>query len=193
MKLKVLVSSIAACFLFSAAAQADDASCPVAAQEDMNARFGLTSSGQPTSTITQCLSVRKKIKVVVNVSNKEMNAAKNISQQINNVQNMVSNYENMYGIAAGEDGYQIAVIAHGAGGRFLLNDDAHLRTYGTANTTKAAVEALINKGVNVIMCQNTMKANNWVSADLIPGVTEVPAGVTGVTDYGMQGWVVLTP
>lgn len=193
MKLKVLASSIAACFLFSAAVQADDTNCPVAAQQDMNARFGLTSSGQPTSAITQCLSVRKKIKVVVNVSNKEINAAKNISQQINNVQNMVSNYETMYGIAAGEDGYQIAVIAHGAGGRFLLNDDAHLRTYGTVNTTKAAMEALINKGVNVIMCQNTMKANNWVSADLLPGVTEVPAGVTGVTDYGMQGWVVLTP
>lgn len=189
----MLASSIAACFLFSATAYADDTTCPAAAQADMDARYGLTTDGRPTSAITQCLSVREKIRAVVNVSSKEMHAAKNISQQINNVQNMVSNYEGMYGIPAGKEGYQIVVIAYGAGGRFLLNDDAHLRTYGTVNTTKAAIEALINKGVKVFMCQNTMKTNNWVSADLIPSVTEVPSGVTGVTDYGMKGWVVLTP
>lgn len=193
MKLKMLATSIAACFLVSTAAIADDATCPAAAQTEMDARYGLTTDGRPTSAITECLSVREKIRVAVNVSSKDMNAAKNISQQINNVQNLVSNYEGMYGIPAGKDGYQIVVIAHGAGGRFLLNDDAHLRTYGTVNTTKAAVQALINKGVKVMMCQNTMKASNWVSADLIPGVTEVPAGVTGITDYGMRGWVVLTP
>ncbi len=92
-------------------------------------------------------------------------------------------------------GYQLVVIAHGSGGRFLLSDDAYNRNYGgtAGNTTRATVEALIAKGVKVFMCQNTMKANNWVTADIIPGVKEVPSGVTAVADYGMRKWVVLTP
>jgi intracellular sulfur oxidation DsrE/DsrF family protein len=55
------------------------------------------------------------------------------------------------------------------------------------------VEALVAKGIPIYMCQNTMSGNNWVTADLIPGVQEAPAGVVAITDFGMRGWVVLTP
>lgn len=165
------------------------ATCPPNAQAAMDSQFGAG-----TSANTTCLSVRHNIKAAVNLSTTAVNAKTGISQTLTNVSNMVENYEDMYGLAVKKD-YQIVTIAHGAGARYLLSDEAYNRTYtvATGNPSRAALEALMAKGVVVYMCQNTMRANTWMSADLIPGVKQVPAGVTALVDYGLRGWVVLTP
>lgn len=165
------------------------ATCPTAAQTAMNTEFG---SG--TSTITTCITVRDNIKTAINLGTSALNPKSGVSQIINNVNNMIQNYEGMYGLKLNDD-YRITVVAHGPGGRFLLTDEAYNRTFSvtTGNPSRAAMEALIAKGIPIYMCQNTMRANNWRSSDLIPGLKQAPAGVVSLVDYGMQGWVVLTP
>jgi intracellular sulfur oxidation DsrE/DsrF family protein len=166
-----------------------NATCPANAQVDMDAKFGAG-----TSAITQCIYKRHDIRVAINMSTNVLNPKSGISQTLNNVNNMIANYEGMYGLTLGE-GYRIAIVAHFAGGRFLLSDAAYNRSFNvtTGNPSRAAVEALVAKGIPIYMCQNTMSGNNWVTADLIPGVQEAPAGVVAITDFGMRGWVVLTP
>lgn len=163
--------------------------CPVAAQTTMDTAFG---SG--TSAITTCIKVRDNIKSAINLGTVALNSKSGISQTITNVNNMIQNYEGMYGLERNDD-YRITVVAHGAGGRFLLTDEAYNRTYAvtTGNPSRAAMEALIAKGIPIYMCQNTMRANSWRTSDLIPGLKQTPAGVVSLIDYGMQGWVVLTP
>lgn len=163
--------------------------CPSAAQATMDSQFGAE-----TSANTTCLSVRDNIKAAVNLSTTVLNAKTGVSQTLTNVKNMVDNYERMYGLVVKED-YLVSVVAHGAGARYLLSDEAYNRTYAvtTGNPSRAALEALMAKGVVVYMCQNTMRANTWISADILPGVKQVPAGVTALVDYGLRGWVVLTP
>lgn len=180
--------------VMSVSVWADD-TCPAAAQTAMDAKFGTTLSGVSTSAITHCLNVRDEIRVAVNVSNAAINGKNFINQQINNAKNMVDNYEGMYGLTYGK-GYRIAVVVHGAAGKFLLTDMATVARGGAPGSndpTINAVNYLMSKGVKVYMCQNTMTGNGYVTADLIPGVEEVPAGVTATADFGMRGWVVLSP
>lgn len=180
----------------SSGVMAGDFTCPAAAQAAMDAEFLSTVDGVPTSAITQCLGVRKSIKIAVNVSAKDINGKNGILQQINNVKNMVDNYEKVYGITQGA-GYDIAVIAHGSAGKYMLDSAVYDSKYpgdigGNAKTVEA-INYLLSRGVKVFMCQNTMHSNQFVTADLIPGLREVPSGVTAVIDYGMREYVVITP
>lgn len=167
-----------------------DTTCPAAAQAAMDQTFG-----PGTSANTACLVHRHHIRVALSMSSAVLNPKSGINQTLTNALNMVANYENMYGLTPGDEGFRIAVVGHFQGGQFLLNDAAYNRVHNvtTGNPSRAAVEQLLADGMQVIMCQNTMRANGWKTSDLIPGVTEVPAGVTALTDFGMSGWVVLTP
>lgn len=165
------------------------ATCPQAAVDAMNIDFG-----PGTSDVTKCLTVRDDIRVAVNLSTSTLNPKSGISQTINNVKNLIQNYEGIYGLTLNDE-YEVVVVAHFAGGRFLLNDDAYNRTYAvtTGNPTRVDIEALVAKGIPIYMCQNTMRSNQWVSADLIPGVLQVPGGVAALVDYSLQHWALLTP
>ena len=162
--------------------------CPVDQQASMDGEFGAG-----TSAITACNVHRHHIRVAISMGSGTLNPKKPINQVLVNVSNMVANYETFYGLTVGDEGYRIAVVAHFQGGKTLLNDEAYNRLFGTSNPATATVQALMAKGVQFIMCQNTMRGNGWKTADLIPGVTEAPAGVAALTDFGMSGWVVLTP
>ncbi len=193
MKTGLVLFGVAALFaantVWADADYAGDTTCPAAAQTAMDATFG-----PGTSSITSCIAKRHNIRVAISMSSATLNPAKGIGQTIVNVQNMVQNYEGMYGLTL-HHGYDIAVVGHFAGGRFLLTDAAYNATYGvqTGNPSRTAVQALLEHGITFVMCQNTMRANHWVTSDLIPGVQEAPAGVVALTDYGMRGWVLLTP
>lgn len=169
-------------------AEPSDKPCPPLAQSQMDDEFGAGTAAQ-----TLCLQDRKNVKSVVNVSSAAVNKT-GVGQQIVNVKNMVDNYSGMYDMRVDED-YHIVVVAHGAGGRWLLTDDAYNRTYAvtTGNPSRATVEALLQKGVRFFMCQNTMRGLGWKTEDLIPGVKQVPAGVTAVVDFAKEGYVPLTP
>lgn len=181
--------------------------CPVDAQirMDMPADPANLQFGPGTSEVTECLKNRTHVQVVVNVSSKDING-KGIQQQINNVNNMWDSYESLYGMKIDRD-YVIKVVVHGLAGKYLLNDSVFVAKYPTeakvitesdgsvhlGSPTGKLVRDLIAKGITVYMCQNTMKNNGWATADLIPGLTQTPAGVTAVVDFAAQGFTLITP
>jgi len=192
MKLKLMLLAVLGLATNLAFAQGDRAPgntvCPVDQQASMDGEFGAG-----TSAITACNVHRDHIRVAISMGSGTLNPKKPINQVLVNVSNMVANYQTFYGLSAGDDGYQIAVVAHFQGGKTLLNDEAYNRLFGTNNPATATVQTLMAQGVHFIMCQNTMRGNGWKTSDLMPGVTESPAGVVALTDFGMSGWVVLTP
>lgn len=180
---------VAALVLSAPLAQAGPAkNCPPPARAQMDKGFGAGTSAQ-----TLCLQNRAGVKSVVNVSSVATNKT-GVSQQIVNVENMVDNYDGMYGMDINAD-YEIVVVAYGEGGRWLLTDDAYNRTFAvtTGNPSRAMVEALRQKGVKFLMCQNTMRGSGWKSADIIPGVKQTPAGVTAIVDFAKSGYIPLAP
>jgi len=190
MKKTGFISAILSGVLFlSGAAFADgDAThsnaCPSAYQTQIDGEFG---SG--TSAITTCITKRDDLKIVLNLSTNVLNpksvaAGAPLSQGLNNALLLVANFKNVYGINIGED-LKVNVVAHFQGGAFLLNS--------APQASHDAVVKLLAAGVHFYMCQNTMRANGWTTADLIPGVEEVPAGVVALTDFAQRGYAVITP
>lgn len=194
--ISVLALAIASVLSITAYAQDSDADegrgrsadCPYTAMNTMDNEFGAG-----TSANTTCIAKRHHIRTVINMSSADVNKTGR-AQQLVNVQNVVQNYEGMYGMQIDKD-YEIVVVGHGKGGKWLVNDAAYNAATGTTagNPSRALIEQLIAHGIPIYMCQNTMRGNGWKSSDLIPGVREVPAGVAAVIDLGERGYVVVTP
>lgn len=169
--------------------------CPPAYQAQIDQEFGLTADGTTTtSALTTCITKRSQIRNVLNLSTAVLNPKSGISQTLNNALLMVANYRDVYGINIGQD-LKINIVAHFQGGQFLLSNDAYNRIKGvtTGNPSAAAVQQLIADGVHFYLCQNTMRGNGWKTADLAPGVEEVPGGVVALADFAQRGWAVITP
>lgn len=163
--------------------------CPSQAVADMNAQFGAS-----TSTLTTCLQNLNKIKVVIAWNDAVLNKRSGAGQQAHSTRQMIQNYTGMYNLEPSRH-HDMLVVGYGAGGRWLLNDEAYNRVYGvtTGNPTRTAVEYLQTMNIRVFMCQNTMRGNGWVSQDLLPGVEMVPAGVVAVIDFASLGYLYAAP
>ena len=153
--------------------------------------YGSDSLGNKASELTTCLKKRNKVKALVAWNTRILHKSGN-GQQVINARNLMNDWERSYDMKAGEN-YKILIVAYGRGGRWTLNDEAFMAKYGTVNPSTALVESLLARGASVVMCQNTMKGNKWVTADLIPGITMVPAGVTALIDFQYQGYKYVSP
>lgn len=163
--------------------------CPAQAITDMNAEFGAG-----TSDLTSCAENRTAILEVVAWNSSALNKRSGAGQQPHSTNNMVKNYINMYGMTAGSD-FEVVAVGFSGGARWLLNDEAYNRTYNTntGNPSRTVIESLLANGAHIVMCQNTMRSNGWVTTDLAPGVTMVPAGAVTVVDLQESGYSYISP
>ncbi len=163
--------------------------CPAQAIINMDKQFG-----HGTSLNTTCSQVRTEIKDVFAWNSAGINKKKKLGQQVHVTRNSVNNYESIYGMEINKD-FEVIAIGYSGGGRWLLTDEAYNRTYGvtTGNPTGALTVSLVERGVKVYMCQNTMRGNGWVSSDLLPGVKMVPSGAVAILDFEHQGYKYINP
>lgn len=185
----IALLATSSCMQVSTARAAFVESCPTQAIADMEAEFGAG-----TSTRTTCLQNTKEIKILLAWNSSVINKRSGAGHQPHSTRQMLQNYTNMYGLSASK-ARDMIVVGYGPGGRWLLTDDAYNLKYGvtTGNPSRTAVEFLLSFGVQVFMCQNTMRGNGWVSADLLPGVEMVPAGVVAVIDFASLGYMYAAP
>lgn len=181
-------------------------SCPpdITAAIDTPGLYDAAADGTAASAKTLCLARTANLRVVVALNSAALNGAKTQSQQVANLNNIVTDYEK-YGLTIGED-VEVAVVGYGAGARWLLNDSAYDTFFGTdaavaeANPATAIVSALAAKGVKFFACQNTMsntKAPGSTASiktiDLAPEVNMVPAGVTALIDFQYLRYQYISP
>ncbi len=172
--------------------------CPDATTAAIDAKYGAALDGTSTSAMTTCLAHRENVKAVVSVNSADWNAKAGKARQVGNIFNLVDNYVDMYGMEAGKD-IEVVAIGYAAGARWWLTDEAFDRLHGTKpdvfepNPAKASVLAMLSKGVTIVMCQNTMKSNGYLTVDLIPGVNMIPSGVSGIVDFQYRGYIYLNP
>jgi intracellular sulfur oxidation DsrE/DsrF family protein len=200
MKLKLLFVVIGI-LISTGTAVADDntvskkgGDCSTALQSKIDSEFGAG-----TGKNTTCIAKRDDIRVVLNMSAPDLNPRNGFSQTLNNADAMLATYKAAYGINLGK-GLMLDVVAYAQGGQFLLTDAAYNKLkstptapYTAGNPSRAIVEKLLNAGVPIYMCQNTMRAFGWKTADVVPGVEQVPGGIVALVDYALRGWAVLTP
>jgi intracellular sulfur oxidation DsrE/DsrF family protein len=90
---------------------------------------------------------------------------------------------------------QIVAIFHGDAGYMLLNDVAYnrVRNWEQGNPYKDQIAELRRNGVDVEECAETMRANQWINADLLPG-TKVNTGANfRIVQLVQEGFIQLQP
>ncbi|HEY1885056.1 MAG TPA: DsrE family protein [Roseiarcus sp.] len=90
---------------------------------------------------------------------------------------------------------QMVAIFHGAIGYMLLDDDAFNRVRGSShgNPYKDQIAALIAGGVEIEECGETMLANHWRNADLLPGAKVDTGAIIRIVQLVQQGYVQIQP
>ena len=94
---------------------------------------------------------------------------------LNNVKNLQDDL--------GADKVTVEVVAYGPGIGMLKFDAP----------TNSRVSEAIKAGVIVNACENTMRNQKLVRADMHPNVTYVPAGVVEIVKRQHEGWAYLRP
>lgn len=86
-------------------------------------------------------------------------------------------------------------IFHGAIGYMLLDDDAYNRVRGSShgNPYKDQIAALMAGGVEIEECGETMLANHWRNADLLPGAKVDTGAIIRIVQLVQQGYVQIQP
>jgi intracellular sulfur oxidation DsrE/DsrF family protein len=189
-----LMLIVLAGFLSASSAMAAD-NAPQKKGANCPANFDVDDElGPGTTAVTTCIAKRDDIKVVLNLSTGVTNPKSGFSQTLSNAISMTDNYRGTYGIPIGK-GLEFSIVAHFIGARFLLSDAAYNKVAGvsTGNPSRRAVQALLDRGVHIYMCQLTMRNSGWMTEDLIPGVEQVPGGVVALADFALRGWAVITP
>jgi len=90
---------------------------------------------------------------------------------------------------------QIVAIFHGAAGYMLLGDVTYdkVRNWQQGNPYKDQIAGLIRSGVSVEECAETMRANHWRNADLLPGIKVNTGANFRIVQLVQEGFVQLQP
>lgn len=125
---------------------------------------------QPAETSAQATQVRNK--VVVQVSD---NDPQKWNLALNNARNLQDDL--------GSDQVELEIVVYGPGIGMLKSDSP----VGTR-----IADALKN-GIKVVACENTMRNQKLVYADMLPKIGYVPAGVVELMKKQQEGWAYLRP
>ena len=83
----------------------------------------------------------------------------------------------------GDEGVEAEIVAYGPGIGMLKGD----------SPVAKRIAAALKSGAKVVACENTMKAEKLVYADMLPDIGYVPAGVTELMKKQQQGWAYIRP
>ena len=83
----------------------------------------------------------------------------------------------------GAKNVEIEIVAYGPGIGMLKSDSAVGNRIGEA----------LSSGVKVVACENTMRGQKLVKADMLDGIGYVGAGVVEIMQRQQQGWSYLRP
>jgi len=83
----------------------------------------------------------------------------------------------------GAEAVELEIVVYGPGIGMLKADSP---------VGKRVADAL-KSGVKVVACENTMRAQKLVYADMLPAIGYVPAGVTELMRKQQQGWAYIRP
>lgn len=113
---------------------------------------------------------------------------KQISRWVDNVARLM----NLHGLAGvPKAALKVKVVVHGAAIFTLLNNAQYQERFQTDNPNLKVYEALLEAGVDIMVCGQSLIARKMVTKDLWPGVRIAHSALTTITTYVPQGYVLL--
>ncbi|WP_373553338.1 DsrE family protein [Haliscomenobacter sp.] len=113
---------------------------------------------------------------------------KQISRWVDNVARLM----NLHGLAGvPKAALKVKVVIHGGAIFTLLNNEQYQERFQTDNPNLKVYEALLEAGVDIMVCGQSLIARKMVTKDLWPGVKVAHSALTTITTYVPQGYVLL--
>lgn len=149
--------------------------------------------GAGTQAVTRCLKHNENVRVLFQMNQLYKNSKNDAPYAAENILNALEDYSVTHGIKDGH--YEVVVVAHSEGWRLML-DNVKLNAKGSVlprNPFQAQIQELMNKGVKIYFCLNTMRSKGVVKGDLIDGIEFVTSGVTAIPDFQRVGFQYVQP
>jgi intracellular sulfur oxidation DsrE/DsrF family protein len=196
--------------------------CPVGFVKDLSLD---DEFGPGTQELTRCIKVRTQVKMVVQINqfcsnntNPAAGCGTTPPYALNNISNILDDYEITHGMKPGKD-YEVVAVLHGPGGRMALKDTgingAGSQVSGR-NQFQSQVEGLMARGVKFYFCQNTTRTwmsqnpatpdvnvytslpkwtedGAWATDQIIDGMLYSTAGLTSIADFEALGYQYIQP
>ena len=137
-----------------------------------SALFLKAAGAQTAAPAVPAVTGQKRYKMVIQVSDKDP-ATWNLA--LNNAKNLQED--------VGAANVDVEIVVYGPGIGMVKLDSLN----------GARVAEAIKANVNVVVCENTMRAQKITTADLLPAMSYVPAGATEVMKKQSEGWAYLRP
>ena len=137
-----------------------------------SALFLKVAGAQTAAPAVPAVTGQKRYKMVIQVSDKDP-ATWNLA--LNNAKNLQED--------VGAANVDVEIVVYGPGIGMVKLDSLN----------GARVAEAIKANVNVVVCENTMRAQKITTADLLPAMSYVPAGATEVMKKQSEGWAYLRP
>ena len=142
-------------------------------------------ASEPDSTP---LTIGTDIAIVCLIDEDKWNDKLGVGDGLATLQRVMEQYQ---AIGMALDELHVDAIFHGDAAYWLLNDEAYRARGGGregGNPNKSVVHQLIEAGVKVELCGQTMKQHGWTKAEVLPGVQIVPAAYPRYIDLEGQGY-----
>lgn len=106
-------------------------------------------------------------------------------------------YPEKYGVP--QENLDFKLLAHDQPVYWFLNDEGWKKAKGKDhaavtdhNPHKELIQGLIDAGVDIEVCEVTLKSKGWSKDDLLPGVKTTKAGVPRLIDLQLMGYTRMT-
>lgn len=93
-------------------------------------------------------------------------------------------------VQAGKDRdlLKVAVVVHGTAATDLLDNEAHSKRFGTPNPNRDLLQALMDEGVEIILCGQSANSRDIDPNTLIPGVKLALSAMTALIQMQQSGY-----
>lgn len=104
----------------------------------------------------------------------------------------VARFLNMHARAGvPRENMEVVLSVHGTAGKDLLDHDGYRARHGVENPNAGLIQALVDAGVQVVLCGQTSAARDLPREELLPGVQMSLSAMTLLITLQNQGWALI--
>lgn len=90
------------------------------------------------------------------------------------------------------DKIKMVVVVHFKGTPLILTDDAYNKQFGVANPNTALINELASKGVEFLICGQSLRMRGYTDTPRNPNIKVTHAAMIATTTYQLKGYAVLS-
>ncbi len=99
---------------------------------------------------------------------------------------------NLHGVGGvPKEKIKMVMAVHNAAGYTVMNNEAYRARYQADNPNLPMIKALLDAGVKIVVCGQTLKKRGIDPATLAPGVGIATSALTTITTYQLKGYAMI--